>query len=195
LVLKRIHELEPLATLVETSRVAHRLAFWVDAVTLDAVLAEMQRVGTIRLTPKGVGLAGHGPKLSQSEQKLLAELVERYRQAGFQPPTVRECQRQASKNQQSVASLLALAAAEGDLVAISADFFLHVDAHARLCAVLRAALEERSGLTLSEIRELLDTTRKYAVPICEYLDRIGFTRRDGDLRWLAAEPHAREVAK
>jgi selenocysteine-specific elongation factor len=192
-VLKRMHDHEPLATFVESSRVAHQLAFWVDTATLDVVMAEMQRSGTIRLTPKGVGLAGHGPKLSQSEQKLLAELVERYRRAGFQPPTVRECQQQANKNQQSVASLLALAAAEGDLVAVSADFFLHVDAEARLRAVLRAAFEERGGLTLSEIRELLNTTRKYAVPTCEYLDRIGFTRREGDLRWLAAEPNAREA--
>jgi selenocysteine-specific elongation factor len=68
-----------------------------------------------------------------------------------------------------------------------------VDAEARLRTVLRAAFEERGGLTLSEIRELLNTTRKYAVPTCEYLDRIGFTRREGDLRWLAAEPHAREA--
>jgi selenocysteine-specific elongation factor len=40
-------------------------------------------------------------------------------------------------------------------------------------------------LTLSEIREILETTRKYAVPLCEYLDRIGFTKRQGDVRVLA----------
>ena len=37
---------------------------------------------------------------------------------------------------------------------------------------------------MAEIRDLLGTTRKYAVPICEYLDRIGLTKRDGDLRVL-----------
>ena len=43
---------------------------------------------------------------------------------------------------------------------------------------------------MSELRELLRTTRKYAVPIGEYLDRIGLTRRDGDMRRLnAAEPN------
>jgi selenocysteine-specific elongation factor len=41
-------------------------------------------------------------------------------------------------------------------------------------------------MTLSQIRETLGTTRKYAVPLCEYLDREGFTRREGDLRVLAA---------
>jgi selenocysteine-specific elongation factor len=37
---------------------------------------------------------------------------------------------------------------------------------------------------MSELRELLGTTRKFAVPIGEYLDRIGLTKRDGDLRRL-----------
>ena len=35
---------------------------------------------------------------------------------------------------------------------------------------------------VAEIRDLLGTTRKFAVPLCEYLDRVGLTRRDGDLR-------------
>jgi selenocysteine-specific elongation factor len=46
-------------------------------------------------------------------------------------------------------------------------------------------LAQGSGLTVAEIRDLLGTTRKYAVPLCEYLDRVGVTRREGDLRFLA----------
>jgi selenocysteine-specific elongation factor len=41
------------------------------------------------------------------------------------------------------------------------------------------------GLTVAEICDLLGTTRKYAVPLGEYLDRSSVTRRDGDLRFLA----------
>jgi selenocysteine-specific elongation factor len=58
---------------------------------------------------------------------------------------------------------------------------------------MRAALTERlsggQGLTVSEIRDLLGTTRRYAVPLCEYLDRVGFTERRGDLRMLAGKAH------
>ena len=39
-------------------------------------------------------------------------------------------------------------------------------------------------MTMADLRDLLNTTRKYAVPIGEYLDRIGLTRRDGDVRRL-----------
>ena len=41
-----------------------------------------------------------------------------------------------------------------------------------------------SGLSMSEIRELLGTSRKYAVPLCEYWDKMQFTKRSGDLRLL-----------
>jgi len=36
---------------------------------------------------------------------------------------------------------------------------------------------------MAEIRDALGTTRKYAVPLCEYLDRTGFTVRKDDLRF------------
>ena len=50
-------------------------------------------------------------------------------------------------------------------------------------------------MTMAHLRDLLGTTRKYAVPFGEYLDRIGLTRREGDVRKLgqfeAQEPVVR----
>ena len=85
---------------------------------------------------------------------------------------------------------MALAAANGDLVALTNEVYLHAEVESGVRQQLRDALAASSnGLTLSEIREILETTRKYAVPLCEYLDRIGFTKRKGDVRVLA-ETHS-----
>jgi selenocysteine-specific elongation factor len=83
-----------------------------------------------------------------------------------------------------VPQLIALAAADGQLVEFEAGSYLHSEVEAELRRTLAERLAE-GGLTVSQIREILGVSRKYAVPLCEYLDRIGFTRRDGDLRWLA----------
>ncbi len=40
-------------------------------------------------------------------------------------------------------------------------------------------------MTVSQIKTMLDTSRKFAVPICEHLDRVGVTVRQGDRRVLA----------
>ena len=83
-----------------------------------------------------------------------------------------------------------MAEANGELVRVSPEFYLHVDAIGQLKETLRDKLAQAGGMTLSQIRETLETTRKYAVPFCEYLDQIGFTRRDGDVRTLAEESNA-----
>jgi selenocysteine-specific elongation factor len=112
-------------------------------------------------------------------------LTEIFRTAGIQSPSVAECQQRAAKSQSSVPQLLALAAANGELVEIAAGYYLHRDVDRQLQDLLRKQLAGGHGATLSEIREVLATTRKYAVPYCEYLDRTGFTRREGDVRYLA----------
>ncbi len=44
-------------------------------------------------------------------------------------------------------------------------------------------LAATDGITVSAFRESLGTSRKYALPMLEYFDRTGVTRRDGDLRF------------
>ncbi len=183
--LAKLYEQHPLRNAFDRTSVASRLAWLGDAPLVDAILEKMQAAGQVKLTDKRVSLVGHGPQLSKGEQALLEQIVERYRAAGFQPPSAKEVQKDAVKNRDSVPQLIALAAAEGDLVEFDQDFYLHVDHERDMRKLLTEQINQRGGLTVADIRELLSTTRKYAVPLCEYLDRIAFTRRDGDLRVLA----------
>jgi selenocysteine-specific elongation factor len=43
-----------------------------------------------------------------------------------------------------------------------------------------------TGITVSAFREALGTSRKYALPILEWFDQRGITRRSGDLRFPRA---------
>lgn len=183
-ILEKEHEQYPLRTMLDRSRLVNRLAWLGAAGLVDAVLAAMGRAGRLRASEHGVALPGRGPKLSNNEHKLLAQIVETYRQAGYQPPSVDEVRAQAAKNQQSVRQLIALAIAEGSLVEIGGGIYLHAEAERDLRTRLAERLADGQGITVSQVRELIGTSRKYAVPICEYLDRTGFTRREGDLRFL-----------
>jgi len=184
-VLDQLHDEFPLRTVFDRSVVANRFRYLDDSI-LQACLKLMVSDQRLKFGPTGLALVGRGPKLSQNEQKLLNELVDKFRGAGIQPPSLKECEQQAKKNQAAVAQLLELAAANGDLVALTSEFYLHSEVESGIRQQLRDAfVQGGDGLTLSEIRETLETTRKYAVPLCEYLDRIGFTIRQGDLRVLA----------
>ena len=93
-----------------------------------------------------------------------------------------EIQNQASHNRQSVPQLIKLAEAQGNLIRLNEALLLHTEAEQKLRSQLNHRFGDGTGFTVSGLREELDISRKYAVPICEYLDRIEFTRRDGDVR-------------
>ena len=114
----------------------------------------------------------------------MTELVATVRSAGVTAPTLSELVKSAKKNKESVAELLDMAAENGDLVKVNDDFYLHSEVVDGLKTQLTQELTRTGGLAMSEIRQVLDTSRKYAIPICEYFDRIGFTVRDGDKRLL-----------
>ena len=73
------------------------------------------------------------------------------------------------------------AARGGVIVRISPDIVVARSLVARATEVVRD--HAASGVTVSTVRGTLGTSRKYAVPLLEHLDRTGVTRRDGDLRF------------
>ena len=103
-------------------------------------------------------------------------MVAAYREAGFQPPEPASFAGQAGGNAASLNDLFDVCVAEGYLVRVADDLYLHADAEAEMRRRVTAKLAAGGpGLTVAEIRDLLGTTRKYAVPLCEYLDRVGVT--------------------
>ncbi|MFN2587497.1 MAG: selenocysteine-specific translation elongation factor [Actinomycetota bacterium] len=122
-----------------------------------------------------VRLAAHGVALKPAEREARDRVVERIEAAGFAPPL-------AAELGVDRALLRALAEA-GELVAVG-DFYLTRSQAETARDKVTAEIAESGGLTVAQIRDLLGTTRKYAVPLCEWLDATGVTRRRGDLRVL-----------
>jgi selenocysteine-specific elongation factor len=178
-----LHQRNPLKLQFPRESIAQGFAY-VEPAVFSAVLDQLSKGGTVRISPQGLSLAGQGPKLSRNEQALYQQLLEWFHAAGIPSPTVEECRQKAAKNQASVPQLLALAAGDGQLVEVAPGYYLHhdVEAAARATVAGHEKMRQGSGLTLSEIRELLATSRKYAVPLCEYWDKVQFTKRSGDLR-------------
>jgi selenocysteine-specific elongation factor len=148
---------------------------------VDRLIARKELVGDLRR----IGRADFKPKLSVPLRKLKDKLVGAYQAAGFQPPEPASFANQAGGNAANLRDLFDVCVAEGYLARVSDEVYLHADADAEMRRRVVERLGQGPGLTVAEIRDLLGTTRKYAVPLCEYLDRVGVTRREGDLRVLA----------
>ena len=140
--------------------------------TVLAVLAssgQLAREGdTVRLAAHRVALDARRPDLD----RLVAEIGGGHEAT---PPTVRELADRGVARE-----VIEAADREGLVVRLTPDLVVTTGFAARAEAVARAATD---GITVSAFREALGTSRKYAVPLLEWLDRRGVTRRDGDLRY------------
>jgi selenocysteine-specific elongation factor len=183
-VLRRLHEEYPLMSAHDRQKVQSHLDYVGDETlvqgTVDRLIQQKKVAGDLRR----IARADFKPKLSGNLRKLKDKLVAAYQAARFQPPEPASFAGQAGGNAANLNDLFDVCVAEGYLVPIAADLYLHSDADAEMRRLVRERLADGTGLAVSEIRDLLGTTRKYAVPLCEYLDRIGLTRREGDLRFL-----------
>ncbi|HBI43657.1 MAG TPA: selenocysteine-specific translation elongation factor [Planctomycetales bacterium] len=178
-----LHAQFPLMTLHDRRKVESQFDYVGDEAlvhaAVDRLLARKQVVGDLRR----IARADFKPKLNANQRKLKDKLVAAYQEARFQPPEPGSFAGAAGGNAASLKDLFEVCAAEGFLVRVTDDLYLHADADADMRRLVKERLTKQAGgLTVAEIRDLLDTTRKFAVPLCEYLDLVGVTRREGDLR-------------
>jgi selenocysteine-specific elongation factor len=182
--LDRLHEQFPLMSTHDRQKVQSQLDYVGDDAlvhaAVDRLIARKKLAGDLRR----VGRADFKPKLSSNLRKLKDKLVAAYQEGRFQPPDPASFAGAAGGNAANLADLFDVCVAEGHLVRVADDIYLHADAEAEMRRKVSERLAQGAGLTVAEIRDLLGTTRKYAVPLCEYLDRVGVTRREGDLRLL-----------
>lgn len=184
--LERLHKAQPLRFNHARSAVENEFAYLEQSELLGLVIDELKKQKKVNANINSIGLVGYGPKLSKGQKVLLEELVVTVKAAGLKSPSVAELVKSAKKNKESVAELLEMASENGDLVRISDDLYLHAEVVDQTKSLLSNEIEKANGLTMSEIRQILDTSRKYAIPICEYFDAIGFTVRDGDKRMMGS---------
>jgi len=178
-----LHAAQPLASSHDRAAILSALAYLPEPL-VTAVLNGLVREK--RLTPDGkrVASADYTPRLSVNQRKLRDKLVEAHRVAGFEPPLPSSFANAAGGLAPTLPAIYEVACAEGTLVQVSADVYLHSDAAAELGRRVRALLAGGRSATVGELRDALGTSRKFAVPIAEYLDRVGVTSRDGDRRTL-----------
>ena len=135
----------------------------------------------VKRTATSVRLATHRVALDERSddlQRLLDAITGDHEAA---PPTVKELVASGIP-----ADVLEAASRAGAVARIAPDLVVAPALVDRALAIVRAHAEE--GMTVSALREELGTSRKYAVPLVEWMDREGFTRRRGDLRFPGPRP-------
>ena len=106
----------------------------------------------------------------------------------FRPPSLEEVARQTGAAADKVEKLLGILREHERLVQVEGGLLFHREAVDRAREILAAHLRKEGRLESVQFKYLLDTTRKFALPLLDYFDRIGVTRRVGNTRFPKNPP-------
>jgi len=136
--------------------------------------------GAIRQRGRSLHLPEHSVELSAEEQALAAPLLASLLAGGFDPPWVRDLMRMHQMPEAEVRRLLLKLSKTGELNQVVKDLFYHpqqLDELARLVTTL-------PEVQASSFRDATGLGRKRAIQILEFFDRVGYTRRIGNIHLI-----------
>jgi selenocysteine-specific elongation factor len=180
--LAHLHDEAPLAVGFPRTRVLSGLRL--DHAVLERALDEHLASGEIVETPAGLQARGRAPALSAGQSALAARVGEAFRTAGFASPRRDELPALLGVPSPVLDPVVGYLLQSGELAAIDERIVLHRDAVERSRQVLEEHIRAHGSLDSGKFKDLLGTTRKYAIPLLEYWDKRGLTRRVGNERVL-----------
>jgi selenocysteine-specific elongation factor len=146
---------------------------------LEQLVAEKKLDASGELVKK----AGSEIALQPEEAKAKEQIEAAFAAAGLAVPSVKEVLQKLSVETKRAEKLLQILLREKSLVRVTAELIFHRDALAQLRGQLSAHKKTRGErISVPVFKELTGITRKYAIPLLEYLDRERVTRRVGDER-------------
>ncbi len=115
---------------------------------------------------------------SETQKNQIHTLLKEFESQPYTPPSVKQCEEKIG------AELLTALIETGQLVQLAEDVLFTADIYGEIRQAVITHIEAQGSITLAELRDKLNTSRKYAAAILEYLDQAGVTLRQGDVRKL-----------
>ena len=131
-------------------------------------------------------LPGHKITLSDPEQQSMERITSLLAATPLSPPTLPQVENETGISRAKLIGFMRLLERSGAVARVSDDLYFLRDSIEGVTRALRAELSEGDEITPAMFRDRFNTTRKYAIPLLEYLDREGVTVRTGDVRRLKA---------
>jgi selenocysteine-specific elongation factor len=177
--LRRQHQDKPLETGLSRELLRSQLLGSAPAGVLELVLKQAPGV---KAEGEWLRLESHQVRLAGAEDEAAKRMEKAFADAGLAVPALGEVLAASGIDANRARTILGILLREGKLVRVGPELVYHGGAIAELKEVLRARKGSRFGVV--EFKEWTGVSRKYAIPLLEYLDREKITRREGEQRQI-----------
>ena len=156
----------------------------VDPSVFQAALDELMKDGFLEVEKDRVKIKTAENKKDKDIEALEAQILKGLLRHGFTPPNLKDFALEIRQSEGKLRDVLERLIFEGKVVKVKGDLYFHSDVIEDLKKKVRSYLTEKKEMTPSEFKSVLDLSRKYMIPLLEYLDEIKVTIRAGDKRIL-----------
>ena len=147
----------------------------------EALIAELEKRKVITIQGSVVSVAGFTVSYSDEASQMMTDMENIYKKAGIEVPSTDELVG-AYKDRKQARQVLSELTKKGILVKAGTGVLMHKEHWDRALNILREHLAANPQITLGEFRDLLGTSRKYAVMLLETYDQMKITKKTGDVR-------------
>lgn len=147
----------------------------------EALIVELEKRKVITIQGSVVSVVGFTVSYSDEASQMMTDMENIYKKAGIEVPSTDELVG-AYKDRKQARQVLSELTKKGILVKAGTGVLMHKEHWDRALNVLREHLASHPQITLGEFRDLLGTSRKYAVMLLETYDQMKITKKTGDAR-------------
>lgn len=147
----------------------------------DAAMARAEVEGVVVDEGATVRLPSHAVELNPQQKQRVQALLSQFRRDPYVTPSVKECVEVVGED------VFRVLTSRRDLVQVSSDVVFLSETYEEMVRRIRAWIQREGSVTLGEVRDMFDSSRKYAQALLEHLDDIGVTKRLGDRRVLRGQ--------
>jgi selenocysteine-specific elongation factor len=178
--LEAFHKANPLVGGISKEELREKLGL--HQTVMENLLAQLAKDKKAETAGEQVRLAGRGVELKDEEAKAKSQIEKVFADAGLKVPLMKEVLDKLPVDKARAQKLVTLLLRDRVLVKLTDDLVFHQTALEGLRQLMAAQKAKTPKIDVGTFKDLLGVTRKYAIPLLEYLDQQRITRRVGDER-------------
>jgi selenocysteine-specific elongation factor len=151
-----------------------------DGAMINFLLQDLAREKIVAIAGDALDIPGRSKSLGGAEGELARMIESRFAEAGLAPPPVSEIINERTQKARVIEGVIGFLVKQGTLVRLAEGIYVHRDA----LVAARERMSVRAGdlIDVGQFKEYFGLSRKIAIPLLEWMDREGVTKRVGDSR-------------
>jgi selenocysteine-specific elongation factor len=178
--LEQFHKKNPLVGGIGREELREQLK--ASAEVFATVAGALVREKKVEIAGDSVRLAGRGVAMKDEEAESKRIIEDAFAAAGLKVPALREVLGGLKVDKLRAQKIVTLLLRDKTLIKISEELVFHRGALEELRRQMAAYRAKSSKIDVAQFKEMTGVSRKYAIPLLEYLDRERVTKRVGDAR-------------